>query len=148
MRLRRRHNDIPTLATAALPDLIFTVLFFFMIVTHLRKNDVHVKYVVPQGTQLTAAEHKDNAVYVYVGKHTGDNSSAIQVNDKPISRRELSSTLANEISVAAQQAYGQPVTVILSADRETDMGTIAEIKYHLKRNGVQKIHYTALETEK
>ena len=33
---RRKKHEMPGLNTAALPDLIFTVLFFFMIVTHMR----------------------------------------------------------------------------------------------------------------
>jgi len=50
---RRRKHDIPELNTASLPDLIFTILFFFMLVTHMRKTTVKVKYQVPQGTELT-----------------------------------------------------------------------------------------------
>ena len=40
---RRRKHDIPELNTASLPDLIFTILFFFMLVTHMRKTTVKVK---------------------------------------------------------------------------------------------------------
>ncbi len=48
MRLyRRRNHDIPALNTASLPDLIFSILFFFMLVVHMRKATVHVKYQVP-----------------------------------------------------------------------------------------------------
>ena len=46
----RRHRDMPGLNTSSLPDLIFTVLFFFMIVNHMRKVTLKVKYQVPQGT--------------------------------------------------------------------------------------------------
>jgi len=35
---RRRKHDIPELNTASLPDLIFTILFFFMLVTHVFKT--------------------------------------------------------------------------------------------------------------
>lgn len=47
--MKRRRRQVPDLNTAALPDLIFTVLFFFMIVTHLRDVELKVKYSVPQG---------------------------------------------------------------------------------------------------
>ena len=39
----KKKRDIPNLNTAALPDLIFTVLFFFMIVTQLRDTEVKVR---------------------------------------------------------------------------------------------------------
>ena len=51
-RLTRREHTVPRLNTAALPDLIFTVLFFFMIVTHMRDVKLRVHYDVPNGTQL------------------------------------------------------------------------------------------------
>ena len=37
-KLRRRSYDVPELNTAALPDLIFTVLFFFMIVKYKKQH--------------------------------------------------------------------------------------------------------------
>ena len=36
MGFKRRSHEVPGLNTSSLPDLIFTVLFFFMIVTHMR----------------------------------------------------------------------------------------------------------------
>ena len=65
---RRRSHDIPELNTASLPDLIFTILFFFMLVTHMRKVAVKVKYQVPQGTELTKLVKKTAITYLYIGK--------------------------------------------------------------------------------
>ena len=54
MSMFRYHShEMPGLNTASLPDLIFSVLFFFMIVTHMRKETLKVQYRVPQGTELT-----------------------------------------------------------------------------------------------
>ena len=44
MMFRRRSREVPGLNTSSLPDLIFSVLFFFMIVTHMRHVTVKVKY--------------------------------------------------------------------------------------------------------
>ena len=51
-QFKRREREVPGLNTASLPDLIFTVLFFFMIVTHMRQAELKVQYKVPQGTEL------------------------------------------------------------------------------------------------
>ena len=53
--IRRRRREVPELNTSSLPDLIFTVLFFFMIVTHMQTNAVRVRYDVPQGTTSPAS---------------------------------------------------------------------------------------------
>ena len=61
------HKSVPSLNVASMPDLIFTVLFFFMIVTHMRQTEMKVRYVVPQGTELEKTGHKGSVVYLYIG---------------------------------------------------------------------------------
>ena len=39
-RSTARDKGVPSLNMASMPDLIFTVLFFFMIVTHMRSDEV------------------------------------------------------------------------------------------------------------
>ena len=63
---KRTRREIPGLNTSSLPDLIFTVLFFFMIVTHMRKVTLKVKYQVPQGTELTRLTKKTAVSYIYI----------------------------------------------------------------------------------
>lgn len=45
-------RGMPELNTSSLPDLIFTMLFFFMIVTTMREVTLKVQFQVPQGTEL------------------------------------------------------------------------------------------------
>ena len=68
---RRREHTVPGLNTASLPDLIFSVLFFFMIVTHMQKVAVKVQYRTPQGTELTRLTKKTAVTYIYIGKAAG-----------------------------------------------------------------------------
>lgn len=85
---RRREHTAPGLNTASLPDLIFSVLFFFMIVTHMQKVAVKVQYRTPQGTELTRLTKKTAVTYIYIGKAAGTMGQAthgrtmIQLNDK------------------------------------------------------------------
>lgn len=64
-RFRRSRPEMPGLNTASLPDLIFSVLFFFMIVTHMRKVTLKVKYREPQGVELTRLAKKSAVTYIY-----------------------------------------------------------------------------------
>ena len=45
-------RGMPALNTSSLPDLIFTLLFFFMIVTTMREVTLKVEFKVPQATEL------------------------------------------------------------------------------------------------
>ena len=61
-RFRPTRREVPGLNTASLPDLIFTVLFFFMIVTHIRETQLKVEYRPPQGADLTKRTRKSATV--------------------------------------------------------------------------------------
>ena len=66
----RDRRQMPQLNTASLPDLIFTVLFFFMVVTHMRTVTLKVSFRVPQGTELTRLTKKTAVSYIYIGRPT------------------------------------------------------------------------------
>ena len=64
-RFRRQDKrKVPGLNLAAMPDLIFTVLFFFMIVTHMRHDDVRVRYQVPAGTEVQKLQQRTAVINV------------------------------------------------------------------------------------
>ena len=42
MNFHKKSHEVPGLNTSSLPDLIFSVLFFFMIVTHMRQVTLKV----------------------------------------------------------------------------------------------------------
>ena len=65
---RQKRGGVPMLNTSSMPDLIFTVLFFFMIVTHMRKVTLKVQYQVPQGKELTRLTKKTAVSYIHIGK--------------------------------------------------------------------------------
>ena len=70
--IKDKRRTIPMLNTASLPDLIFTVLFFFLIVTHLRQDQMKVKYETPEGTKLEKLTRRSATSYIYVGKPIGN----------------------------------------------------------------------------
>ena len=63
-------REMPELNTSSLPDLIFTILFFFMIVTTMREVTLKVKFTVPTGTELEKLEKKSAVSFIYVGPPT------------------------------------------------------------------------------
>lgn len=144
MIIRRRNHDIPQLNTASLPDLIFTVLFFFMIVTHMRKEEIKVTYQVPQGKELKKLAKKSTVTFVYIGKPIDTPSApyAIQMNDRLVSAADV------EKLAIAERNRMQPedkakMTVSIKADKNADMGTISDVKQALRRAGALNISYSA-----
>ena len=65
-------REMPALNTSSLPDLIFTLLFFFMIVTTMREVTLKVQFTLPQGTELEKLEKKSLVTFIYVGEPTSN----------------------------------------------------------------------------
>lgn len=58
----------PVISTASLPDIIFILLFFFMVITKLRDAELKVIIRTPEATELTKLEKKSLVNYVYIGR--------------------------------------------------------------------------------
>ena len=134
MILRNRAGrTVPVLNTASLPDLIFTVLFFFMVT-------LKVKYTVPQGTEVTRLTRKSAVTYIYIGRK-GD-GYCVQMNDRIVPTAEIASLLAAE-KQRMQDDDRQRMTVSVKADRNAPMRLVTEVKIALRRANVRKISYSA-----
>lgn len=144
----RPRRSVPTLNTSSLPDLIFTVLFFFMVVTHMRKVTLKVKYTVPQGTELTRLTKKSAVSYIYIGRPNTPgripttDGSAIQINDKYATTADIVDYIAAEKRRMSPEDKTR-MTVSVKADRNTRMGVITDVKLALRKANVRKISYSA-----
>lgn len=133
---RRHRHTMPQLNTASLPDLIFTVLFFFMIVAHMRNTTPRISIEEPRGENLVA-QNRQGDIYLYVSWQDGQ--LLTQLNNDLIPSEQLPEALA----AATSEATEQP-TVILKADRQTPMHCIQNVKLMLRNAGLQNIKYAAI----
>ena len=148
----QRERSVPGLNLAAMPDLIFTVLFFFMIVTHMREVKPLVRYDVPQGTELEKAR-KAGMVYLFIGKpvdsmgEVTSEETRIQLNDRYVSVAEIGRAI-NEERAKMSEEDRQHLVVSIRADRDTEMGIINEVKQELRKAGALNINYSATSKNK
>ncbi|MDY3848663.1 MAG: biopolymer transporter ExbD [Prevotella sp.] len=139
---KRKDHRVPGLNTASLPDLIFTVLFFFMIVTHMKENTMKVRYQVPEGTRLERLAKKSTVTHVYIGQSVkGGHKDQIQVNDKIVETTDVEDVIAAERRRMGAEDRRQ-MTVSIKADRNADMGVVGDVKQSLRRANALKIHYS------
>ena len=137
---------MPEMNTSSLPDLIFTILFFFMIVTTMREVTLKVKFVVPAGTELEKLEKKSAVSFIYVGPPTDQlraqygSSTRIQLNDRYAEPSEVMDFVYQE----RQSMSDQTAQVIsIKADQRTQMGYITDIKEVLRKSWALKVNYSS-----
>lgn len=141
---RRKKRSVPSLNMASMPDLIFTVLFFFMLVTHMRTEEVKVKYDVPTGTEVSETKQRYGLANIYIGKvENGD--VRIQVNDKIVTMPQVGQVIADYRSKLKNTDDGSPMTVNLRVDKGIPMGIVNDVKMELRRAGALTIRYSANE---
>ena len=146
---RRRHS-VPTLNVASMPDLIFTVLFFFMIVTHMRSDEVKVRLEVPAGSEVKKLAGHPAIVNIYIGrqgdKETGrqDNTWLVQLNGDIVSLSEIPARI-NAIRSKLSPENAERLTVSFRADRHAPMGLVSDVKRALQKAYALKINYSATE---
>ena len=148
---KKGSREMPELSTSSLPDLIFTILFFFMMVTTMREVTLKVKLTTPQGTQLEKLEHKSDVSYIYVGPPTDalrgqfGTGTRIQLNDRYAEPREVMDFVAQE-----RQGMNDQTRQVISikADVNTQMGIITDIKEVLRKSYALKLNYSAVSKGK
>ena len=139
---RRKRQNVPSLNMASMPDLIFTVLFFFMIVTHMRSDEVKVRYEVPQGSEMKKLANKSSVVNIYIGR--AGNDWRVQLNGDIVRVEDLSARI-EQIKSSMSPENQEHLTVSLRADRRTPMGLISDVKQALQKSYALRINYSATE---
>ncbi len=142
-------REMPELNTSSLPDLVFAILFFFMMVTTMREVTLKVQFRSPQATELQKLEKKSLVTFIYVGKpNTPElkakmgNETRLQLNDQIAELSEVGAYIGQE--KASMKEEDQPLmTTSIKGDFETHMGIITDLKQELRKAYALKINYSA-----
>ena len=143
---KKKSREVPEMNTSSLPDLIFSILFFFMIVTTMREVTLKVKFTVPQGTELEKLEKKSAVSFIYVGPPTDQlraqmgSGTRIQLNDRYAEPQEIMDFVAAERKGMMDQTQQ---IMSIKADKDTQMGIITDIKEVLRKSYALRINYSA-----
>ena len=135
-------QDIPT---ASLPDIIFMLLFFFMVTTVLRESDILVEQKIPSAKELNKLERKSLVSYIYIGKPKMSDMGAeprIQINDRLVQPSDIQK-FVNEEKDKLTEVERDQITMALKVDREVKMGIVVDVQQELKEVNARKILYSA-----
>ena len=114
---KKGNKGLPPISTASLPDVIFMILFFFMVSTTMRDQELLVRYKL--GT-----------------------APRIQLNDSYKTAKDILDFCAAERDKLSESDRAL-MTICLKADGTTKMGIITDVKQELRRANALKISYAA-----
>ena len=148
---RGEKKGVPQLATSSLPDIIFMLLFFFMITTTMRETELKVQFTLPDATEIQKLEKKSLTSYIYVGPPMRQlvasmgNRPRIQLNDSFRETWEIGQFIASERDKLSERDRPYMSTT-LKADKGIHMGMITDIKQELRKANANKLIYAANKT--
>ncbi len=153
MFAKKRGKAEPAISTASLPDIIFMLLFFFMVVTKLRDSELKLQVNTPEATELTKLEKKSLVNYIFIGKPVKKyqakygTSPRIQLGDK-FSEIEDIPKFIEEHKLGVNEKERPAVITSLKVDVGTTMGIVTDVKTELRKANQLKVNYSAKPGQK
>ena len=135
------------ISTASLPDIVFMLLFFFMVTTVMRETTLFVTITTPKATEIKKLEKKSLVSYIYIGppikrmQASYGTAARIQLNDSFASVDEIQEFIASE-QEARDEKEVPYMTTSIKADESAKMGIITDVKQELRKANALKINYS------
>ncbi len=145
---KKRGKSQPTISTASLPDIVFILLFFFMVITKMRETELMVSVVVPKATELEKLEQKSLIHYIYIGRPQAryqeiyGTAPRIQLDDKFANVSDLPIFVENH-KQGVPDGLRKRVTSSMRVDGKITMGIVQDVKTQLRKIGQLKLNYAA-----
>ena len=148
---KKGKGGVPAITAASLSDIVFMLLFFFMVTTSMRQTEAMVMVKVPEATETAKLDRKDLASYINVGTPVKSKQAEygtdarIQLNDSFKTEKDIRDFIAAERE-AMSEADRSLMQVVLKADENVRMGIITDVKQELRRCSALKIMYAASQS--
>ena len=150
---RKKGKGLPTINTSSLPDIVFMLLFFFMVATTMRETEVQVSVRVPEATEVKKLEKKSLVSYIYIGRPIAHvarmygTEPLIQLNDKLVSEEGIPYESIQDFVLFEREklteADKNKMVMSLRIDENIPMGKVDDVKQALRRAKALIINYSA-----
>lgn len=143
---QNKSKDMPAVSTASLPDIVFIVLAFFIVVSTMKQSDLKVELTRPSGTETIKLDKHEKIEYINAGIPKSANfgtSVRLQLDDQIVSNylkiREFINTKRKDYT----DAETSKATTSIKADKDkVDMAAIDKIEEELREVEALRISYS------
>jgi biopolymer transport protein ExbD len=143
---RSGKNKMQAISTASLPDIVFMLLFFFMVTTVMREVSLMVDIKVPKATEIQKLEKRNLVSYIYIGKPKNTelygSTPRIQLNDAYANVNQIREFVSSERD-KLNEYDKKLMTVSMKVDKDVEMGIVTDVKQELRKASALKINYSA-----
>ena len=148
-KFRKKAPVSQAIPTASLPDIIFILLFFFMVATKMRKGDPKVVINEPLATQIQSVPETMVTIDLYIGVPKDSKfgtEPVIQAGNKFITAEGVRQYISEErVKLPKSKQNPNSIIVNISMDDEAKVGILSDVEQELRKAGVKIINYKALK---
>jgi biopolymer transport protein ExbD len=146
----RKKKTMQAVSTASLPDIVFMLLFFFMVTTVMREQELLVEINIPEASEIQKLEKKALVDYINIGTPYDDRlgtEPVIQLDDALADMDEIQPWLEANRKRRAESEQSQ-ITTSFKVDKEVKMKIVTDVKQELRKAQALKINYSSGERER
>jgi len=144
-------KGVPAVSTASLPDIVFMLLFFFMVSTTMKETPLKVGNSLPEISEIKKMENKSLTSYIYVGTPIKSYQASlgkkdhVQLNGRLYKADEVSEIQPFIIEEREKRKEHEipKMRVSIKSDVNVKNGIIIDIEEQLKKVEAYKINYSS-----
>jgi len=129
MEFAKKSKAEASIPTASMPDIIFMLLIFFMVVTVFKEfNGLPV--LIPSARTTEKLESKRNVAYMWA-----DKLGRVSVDDKIVTMDEIEPIMAEKF------AANRRIIISMKIDQDVEMGLVTDIQEQLRDAYTLRVSY-------
>lgn len=142
---KSRADSGPDIQLVGMPDIVFMLLIFFMLVTVLRETEIEVRTELPQAEAIERIEERRLISKIHIGpvlRQTGEfeeGQMAVQIDDALIDDGERQ--IIRDIMFRKLQEEPRMI-VSLEVDYTAPMRIVSEVQEELREANALRINYS------
>lgn len=145
-KFTKKSKASTAISVASLPDIVFILLFFFMVTTVMREQDILVEQKLPAASQLQKLQKKTLISYIYIGNPKNvalyGTEPRIQANDALLNSADIVQWVNQERDLLPESERGL-ITISMKADKDVKMGPISDVQTELREADARRVLYAA-----
>ena len=128
---KKKEKAATKIPTAAMPDIVFMLLLFFMVTT-VFKEFTGLPVDLPSAKQIEKLPTKRHVSYLWI-----DSKGRISIDDKLVELQQVASLMY------AKRIEDPQIVVSLKIDQQAEMGMVSAIHQQLRDASANRINYSA-----
>ena len=147
MKIQKNLTSNAEISTASMPDIVFLLLFFFMVSATIKPQEDQLKIRQPKAHALTQVEKKFLIRELHIGfpkNETLGKSPRISDGEVIMELSQIGNWVAQQKSELGE-AYEDQMIVLIKAHKEVDMGLIGDVQQELRKYNARKVLFRTLE---